>query len=190
MISRLICTLILTSNLVFAGTKNLVYKGSYGSKNTETGAKIVLFGATGLPKEFPKKRYVKQPFGRFRTLEKSVEVKGKTRTLEYFLQGDAEPTDSGNGFASLTGYVLHGLHSGTFGSLYDAPDALKGTGLFFSSGLSPLEEPVFGGAGTSKFSFKLVTAFTDPIPSGESLADTVKRVTDDLESRGYVEIVP
>jgi hypothetical protein len=59
----------------------------------------------------------------------------------------------------------------------------------YAGGAPPFDAPG-GEANRSSFQLKIETKLTDPVPSGESLTDTVKRVTDGLERRSYVQILP
>ena len=193
-----------------ASAKNAVYKGSYTTrdlllKTTQSlrgylvlGDEVPITGGepryahitatlvvTGTP--LPAKRYAVTPLGLFRRLEVKRTIGGKERTFEIITQADAEPTDTGNGFHTLSGIVLTGQKTNP---LYDMPELLRGNGLSSYGSLSPSAEPPSGSASTAILSYTLVPDLTDPIPSGESLADSVKRVTDLLKDRGYIEFVP
>jgi hypothetical protein len=192
-----------------AAAKNRVYKGSYSSKDSLTKKTQTLRGylvlgdeapitgdqptyahitgtlvVTGKP--LPAKRYAVIPFGLFRTLEIKQMIGNKERTFQIITQAEAEPTAGGNGFHRLTGIVLTGQNTNP---LYEMPEILRGTGLSSNGQLSPSGPPT-GGASTAILSYTLVPDLTDPIPGGESLADSVKRVTDFLEDRGYIAFVP
>lgn len=209
---RVLLFLLLTSTLTFAGDKNLVYKGSFVL--TDLLTKKVLFSrqiylvfgeetpvsesdryatikatvVVYVPKGPLAKRYQKTSLGVFRTAEKTIQVKGKDRKIEMFQYSDGDATGDGNGFADSTGYVLLGTHSSPLAEFYDAPLTLTGTGLASNTGVSVSEEGVFAAASRATFSLSLVRVLTDPIPSGETLENSVQRVVDFLEDRGYVEL--
>src|SRR5688572_29451595 len=189
--------LALILSLGTASAKNAVYKGSYTTRDLLTkttqslrgylvlGDEVRITGdepryahvtatliITGPP--LPAKRYAVTPFGLFRRLEIKRTIGGKERTFEIITQADADPTDSGNGFHTLSGIVLTGQKTNP---LYDMPEILRGNGLSSNGYLSPSPEPPTGSASTAILSYTLVPDLTDPIPSGESLADSVKRVT-------------
>jgi hypothetical protein len=193
-----------------ASAKNRVYKGSYTTRDSLTkktqslrgylvlGDEVPITGdepryaritatlvVTGKP--LPAKRYAVTPFGVFRTLEVKRMIGNKERTFEIVTLADADPTDTGNGFHTLSGVVLTGENTNP---LYEMPEILRGNGLSSNGYLSPAPEAPTGFANTAVLSFTLVPDLTDPIPSGESLADSVKRVTDFLEDRGYIQFVP
>lgn len=202
--------LALILSLETASAKNRVYKGSYSTrdlltKKTQTLRGYLVLGdqmpitgdqpryahitatlvVTGQP--LPAKRYAVTPLGLFRTLEIKRVIGGNERTFEVITLADADPTDGGNGFHALSGIVLTGQKTNP---LYDVPEVLRGNGLSSNGSLSPSPEPPTGSASTATLSYTLVPDLTDPIPSGESLADSVKRVTDLLKDRGYIEFVP
>jgi hypothetical protein len=193
-----------------ASAKNRVYKGSYTTRDSLTkktqslrgylvlGDEVPINGGetryahitgtlvvTGKP--LPAKRYAVIPFGLFRTLEIKQMIGNKERTFEIITLAEAEPTAGGNGFHRLSGIVLTGQNTNP---LYEMPEILRGNGLSSNGQLSPSPEAPIGGASTATLSYTLVPDLTDPIPGAESLADSVKRVTDFLEDRGYIAFVP
>jgi len=215
MISRIILglsmLLVAVTSTAFAG-KNAIYKGVYSSTDLVTGkvdtvslylifgeetpldvaedrynliaAKIVALNGVLGPR-----RYLQTSFGpRFRTSEQSITVGTKTTITEIFTQCfESQPTDTGAGSHSFRGLVLVGKLTNP---KYDFPLTLKGSALSASGQFLPNGQPPLANAARGKLTFKLVSSLTDPIPSGESLDDSVKRVTDYLTARGYIEFVP
>ena len=208
---RVLLLLLLTNTLTFAGDQNLVYKGSFVL--TDLLTKKVMFSrqiylvlgeetpvsesdryatmkaaiVVYVPKGALAKRYQKTSFGVFRTAEKTIKVKGKDRQIEVFQHSSGHAAD-GNVLSESTSYMLFGTLSSSLAEFYDAPLRLTGTGLALSSGVSPADEELFATASRAIFSLSLAREITDPIPSGEKLEDSVQRVVDYLEDRGYIEL--
>jgi hypothetical protein len=190
-----------------ASAKNHVYKGFHSLKDLVTGETRTVNTYLVLGDEGPidpndpsyarlsgtfvikggalgPKRYAVESIGVFRTIEVNRTIGGKERTFEIItLCSDSAPTDSGETSHHFSGTVLIGEHTSP---LYKMPKVLRGTGLS-SSGQLELPRST-GWAHKANWYFELVPDLTDPIPTGESLADSVQRVKDFLESRGFIEV--
>ena len=197
----------------FASTawcKNYVYKGTVAIADVFTGEtqKIPTYLVIGEPINFGvrddyqlvkstfvivdpklvgKKRFIRQPSSTYRSLRRTVASGGKSRTTVVltFSEGD-ETTVSLDGGHSVRTALLSGLVSDV---RYAMPQKLDGTALR-SIGQTQGTDDSSGVASTEVWKFKLVRDVTDPIPSGETLAESVDRVAEFLMSKGFLEFAP
>lgn len=213
--SRLIlswCLLVLILSSSTLAAKNVVYKGSFSSTDLLTGevtatALYVIFGeetpvdASTLGYNFlkgqfiflngrlGKKRYAVVPaLPRFRSVKTTQQIGKKMKVKEVITQASAgNPTDSGDDFYRVSGFVL----VGNLGNpKYDFPLTLKGYGMAASGGLGGPDAPPEAGAERVSFTLTLVQSLTDPIESGETVEATIERVTTFLTSQGFVGNAP
>lgn len=206
--NRLLLILLVSLGFVpeiFAG-KNAIYRGSItladiATGKTVTSALYFILGeetpvedgadytfVTGrfiyLNGELGRKRYAVAPIEpRFRSVEFTKNVRNKTTITEVITQAQGNATHAEERFFSVGAILL----VGTRGSpKYSFPMTLKGQ-LLSSSASYSISGELLAGAKRGTFQMKLVTTLTDPVPVDETVENSTKRVTDYLQSVGYIE---
>ena len=189
--------------------KNYVYKGTIVVTDLFTGevSKIptylvigdaqlfgprddyALVGSTFVivdPALLGKKRVLRQPGVIFRSLRQTVVNGGKTRTAAALTFSEGDGTVNQDGGHSVRTVMLSGLVTDV---RYAMPQKLGGTGLR-STGQTHGTDDSSGVASAEIWKFKLVRDVTDPIPSDETLAQSVDRLAEFLMSKGFFEFAP
>jgi hypothetical protein len=195
----------------FGGTawcKNYVYKGTIATIDLTDGTKAkipgyVIFGDARpvdvsddylfvdsslvvVSPALGKKRVLRSPGPGFRSLRKTVTVKGKPRTTVILTHSAGDATTGSGARHAVFAVLVSGLVTDP---LYDMPPKLTGPTLS-SQGQAQLSGPSSGGGTGGTWKLTLVRDLTDPIPPSETLAQTVDRVTAFLASRGFIEFIP
>lgn len=207
--------LLLLACLLFASDslagKNAIYRGSMSQRNVLTGQsttvpiylifgeelsfngsdtrhcsiKAQMIGFNGI---IGRKTYTVLPVDSdYRTIEYTKTDGRKTAVFEIITRSMGGRTTYNGGSFDLEGTVLTGKHTSL---KYRFPVTLAGT-LLVSSGwyVEPGAEGQAGALVRGSYRLKLVHSLTDPIPDNEPIALSTKRVTDYLQSIGFVEYV-